>query len=119
MGLLTSCLARSVDQAAGLIPLLLMPQLLLAGALIPLAQMPTVIRALAQIALARWSYAGIGSAAALGGRLASTGAGGALGFAPDFFSITPATAAVALVAFIVALMIAALLALARRPEPQR
>ena len=40
MGLAVSCAARSVDQAAGAVPLLLMPQLLLAGGLIPLAQMP-------------------------------------------------------------------------------
>src|SRR5437764_11950483 len=61
MGLAVSCAARSVDQAAGLVPLLLMPQLLLAGGLIPLAQMPRIIAGIADLVYARWSYAGLGS----------------------------------------------------------
>jgi ABC-type multidrug transport system permease subunit len=49
MGIAVSCMARSIDQAAGAVPLLLMPQLLLAGGLVPLAQMPRVIAGLANL----------------------------------------------------------------------
>ena len=71
MGLLVSCAARTVDQAAGAVPLLLIPQLLLAGGLIPLAQMPGAVSAVANLAYARWAYAGLGSAAHIGARLQS------------------------------------------------
>lgn len=118
MGLVVSALARTVDQAAGAIPLLLMPQLLFAGALIPLAQMPSPIRVLADVTYARWAYAGLGSAANVSGRLA-TGAGSALGFDTGFFSLAPGSAAIALLAFTFVLLLAALLALARRPAPER
>ena len=99
IGLAVSCLARGVDQAAGAVPLLLMPQLLLAGALIPLARMPRIVSALANITYARWSYAGIGSAAAVGDRLQATGAAAALGFDNNFFSLRSGAAAVILLGF--------------------
>ena len=44
LGLAVSAAARSVDQATGVVPLLLIPQLLFAGALIPLARMPQAVR---------------------------------------------------------------------------
>ncbi len=47
LGLLVSAAARSVDQATGVIPLMLIPQLLFAGALIPLGRMPRAVEALA------------------------------------------------------------------------
>jgi ABC-type multidrug transport system ATPase subunit/ABC-type multidrug transport system permease subunit len=118
MGLVVSALARTVDQAAGAIPLLLMPQLLFAGALIPLAQMPAPIRVLADVTYARWAYAGLGSAANINGRLAAA-AGSALGFDTSFFSLAPGSAAIALLAFTLVLLLAALLALARRPALER
>ena len=99
MGLAVSCAARSVDQAAGAIPLLLMPQLLLAGGLMPLAQMPGAVAGLANLAYARWSYAGLASAAHIGARLSAYDYSSALGFSSGFFSLAPATAAVILVGF--------------------
>jgi ABC-type cobalamin/Fe3+-siderophores transport system ATPase subunit len=114
MGLAVSCAARSVDQAAGAIPLLLMPQLLLAGGLVPLAQMPRVVSAIANVVFARWSYAGLGSAARVGTRLAASENPGLLGFDNRFFALTPATAAGILVAFTVLELLLAVLLLMRR-----
>jgi ABC-type multidrug transport system permease subunit len=115
MGLAVSCAARSVDQAAGAIPLLLMPQLLLAGGLIPLAQMPAAVAALANVVYARWSYAGLASAAHIGARIAAVDYGSALGYSGNFFALNPGTAVVILVAFILVQLLAAIFLLMRRP----
>lgn len=115
MGLAVSCAAGSVDRAAGAVPLLLMPQLLLAGGLIPLAQMPRVMSALADVTYARWSYAGLGSAARIGARLGANDTSGLLGFDNRFFALTPATAAGILAAFTVVELLVAVLLLMRRP----
>jgi ABC-type multidrug transport system ATPase subunit len=115
MGLAVSCVARSVDQAAGAIPVLLIPQLLLAGGLIPLAQMPRVVSAIADITYARWAYAGLGSAAGIGARLAASDSSAVLGFGTGFFALTPATAAGILVAVTVVELLVAVLLLMRRP----
>jgi ABC-type multidrug transport system permease subunit len=114
LGLAVSCAARSVDQAAGAVPLLLMPQLLLAGGLIPLAQMPRVVSEIANIIYSRWSYAGLGSAARIGARLTASDSS-VLGFDTGFFALTPATAAGILVAFTVVELLVAVLLLMRRP----
>ncbi|HWF54183.1 MAG TPA: ATP-binding cassette domain-containing protein, partial [Solirubrobacteraceae bacterium] len=87
VGLAVSCLARTVDQAAGSVPLILMPQLLFAGALVPLARMPGFVSALSNITYARWAYAGMGNAAGMNGRLAADPNSPALGFASNFFSL--------------------------------
>jgi ABC-type multidrug transport system permease subunit len=115
MGLAVSCAARSVDRAAGAVPLLLMPQLLLAGGLIPLAQMPRVVSAIADVTYARWAYAGIGSAARIGTRLTASESFSVLGFDSGFFALTPATAAGMLVAFTTFELLVAVLLLVRRP----
>ena len=115
LGLAVSCAARNVDQAAGAVPLLLMPQLLLAGGLIPLAQLPGVLAALSNVIYARWAYAGIGSAAGIGARLATFDNSSVLGFDNGFFALTPATAAVILVAFTFVELVLATFLLMRRP----
>jgi ABC-type multidrug transport system ATPase subunit/ABC-type multidrug transport system permease subunit len=107
LGLLVSALARSVDQAAGVVPLVLIPQLLFAGALVPLDRMPTAAAAAAQLTYSRWGYAGMGSAIDVDTRLAakpSTSA--ALGFSRSFFTMTPLTTAAALACFLVILLAA-------------
>ncbi|MCW3038572.1 MAG: hypothetical protein JWM31_477 [Solirubrobacterales bacterium] len=100
LGLVVSALARSVDQAAGVVPLILIPQLLFAGALVPLTRMPRIAEAIAQIVYGRWAYAGMGSAVDLDTRLTSrTGTNEALGFGRSFFTLTPSTSALALICF--------------------
>ncbi len=113
MGLAVSCAARSVDQAASAVPLLLMPQLLFAGALIPLAQMPSAVAGLANLTYARWSYAGLGSAAQIGDRLAANAS--VLGFSNGFFSLAPATATAILIAFTLVELVVAVFFLLIRP----
>ncbi|MFZ0039765.1 MAG: ABC transporter permease [Solirubrobacteraceae bacterium] len=115
MGLAVSCAARSVDQASGAVPLLLMPQLLLAGGLIPLAQMPRIAAALANLIYARWSFAGLASAARIGSRLSAYDYSQALGFSNGFFSLTPGAAAVILIAFTLVGLLAAVFFLTSRP----
>lgn len=115
MGLAVSSAARTVDQAAGAVPLLLMPQLLLAGGLIPLAQMPRIVSAIADVTYSRWSYAGLGSAARIGARLAASDSSSVLGFDNGFFALTPATAAEILIAFTLVELLVAVLLLMRRP----
>ena len=114
MGLAVSCAARSVDQAAGAVPLLLMPQLLLAGGLIPLAQMPRFASVIANVIYARWAYAGMASAAHIGSRLSQYDFASALGFDTRFFSLSPGAAAVILIAFTLAGLLAAVFLLIRR-----
>jgi ABC-type multidrug transport system ATPase subunit/ABC-type multidrug transport system permease subunit len=118
MGLIASCLARSVDQAAGVLPLLLMPQLLFAGGLVPTAQMPSVIRALSNVVYARWSYAGIGSAINLDGRLTSSGASAVSNFSSGFFSLSTGGALVILATFTLVQLLVAMLLLMLRPPAE-
>jgi ABC transport system ATP-binding/permease protein len=115
MGLAVSCAARTVDRAAGAIPLLLMPQLLLAGGLIPLAQLPGVVSGLSNLVFARWSYAGLGSAAHIGARLSAFDNSSVLGFDSGFFGLRPASAAGILLAFIFVELVLATFLLMRRP----
>ncbi len=115
MGLAVSCAARNVDQAAGAVPLLLMPQLLLAGGLIPLAQMPGVVAGIANVVYGRWSFAGLGSAARIAERLAGSDNSAILGFDNSFFSVRPAVVAGILIAFTVAELLLSVLLLMRRP----
>ena len=115
MGLAVSCAAGTVDRASGAVPLLLMPQLLLAGGLVPLAQMPGVVAAVANVVYARWSYAGMGSAARIGSRLASSDTSGILGFDNGFFALTPGRAAGILAVFTFVELLVAVLLLMRRP----
>ena len=93
----------------------MIPQLLLAGGLIPLAQMPRFVAGVANLVYARWSYAGLGSAARIGARLATSDSSGILGFNNGFFALTPASAAGILAAFIVVELLLAVLLLMRRP----
>jgi ABC-type multidrug transport system permease subunit len=115
LGLAVSAAARSVDQAAGAVPVLLIPQLLFAGALVPVDRMPRLIAALADLTFARWAYAAMGSSIDLGDRL--TGASGAaqvLGFGGAFFRLRPAAGALALVLFGVLILLLAVVLLYRR-----
>lgn len=118
LGLVVSAAARSVDQATGIVPLILIPQLLFAGALIPLGRMPRVVEAVSQLSYARWGFAGLGSAVGLQGKFqANAEAASALGFDPKFFALTPGASAAVLAGFgLFGLFFAAVL-LNRRAAP--
>ena len=69
-GLAISAVARSEDQAASYIPLLLIPQLLFAGAIVPLSKMGTMLEAISAIVPSRWAFAAIGTAIDMNHRIA-------------------------------------------------
>ena len=70
---------------------------------------------LADVIYARWAFAGLGSAARIGARLAASDSSGVLGFDNGFFAVTPASAAGILAAFTVVELLVAVLLLMRRP----
>jgi ABC-type multidrug transport system ATPase subunit/ABC-type multidrug transport system permease subunit len=105
LGLAVSALARTVDQAAGIVPLILVPQLLFAGALVPVHRMPVAAEGVAQLTYARWAYASIGSTIGLDRRLAAKPqVNEALGFSRSFFTLAPVTGAAVLLCFLLFLL---------------
>lgn len=62
MGLVVSALASSEDQATGVIPLLLVPQLLFGGAIVQIEAMNAIVKLIAVFVPSRWAYAAAGHA---------------------------------------------------------
>jgi ABC-type multidrug transport system ATPase subunit/ABC-type multidrug transport system permease subunit len=115
IGLVVSTLARSVDQATSLIPLLLIPQLLFGGALVAFARMGAAIKALADLMVSRWAFAGAGHAIQMSERLADAPQFAALsGYGTSFFSLSQGVAAVILLGFTAAMLLATAILLAKR-----
>ncbi len=115
IGLVVSTLARSVDQATSLIPLLLIPQLLFGGALVPFARMATPIKALSDLMVSRWAFAGAGHAIHMNARLADAPQVAALaGYGTSFFSLDEGVAAIILLGFTAAMLLLTAALLARR-----
>jgi ABC-type multidrug transport system ATPase subunit/pSer/pThr/pTyr-binding forkhead associated (FHA) protein/ABC-type multidrug transport system permease subunit len=115
VGLLVSTVARSVDQATSVIPLLLIPQLLFGGALVALERMGTVIKVLADVTVSRWAFAAVGSAIQMNSRLAEEPKASNLsGYGTQFFGIEPGAAALVLAGFTAAALLGAALLLVRR-----
>lgn len=69
-GLTLSAFARSEDQAASFLPLILLPQLLFAGAVVTTKDMGAPIRMLSHLAGAQWGFAGVGNAIDMNARIA-------------------------------------------------
>lgn len=106
LGLVVSTLARSVDQATSLIPLLLIPQLLFGAALVPFARMGAAIKVLSDLMVSRWAFAGVGHAIDTNARLAQAPRVAALsGYGNTFFSLNEAIAAAILIGFTAALLL--------------
>lgn len=117
IGLLVSALARSVDQATSLIPLLLIPQLLFGAALVPLNRMSTPIKALSDLMVSRWAFAGAGHTIHMNLRLAEAPTVASVsGYGTTFFSTSPAVVAIILLGFAAALLLAVAVLLARQGE---
>lgn len=85
MGLWLSAAVDTPDQATSSVPLVLIPQLLLAGAIIPLASMFVPLKLLANLTVARWALTGLGSAMNLDTRLSGDIAT-VTGFEPTFYA---------------------------------
>lgn len=117
IGLVVSALARSIDQATSLIPLLLIPQLLFGAALVPLSRMSSPIKAVADLMVSRWAFAGAGHTIHMNLRLAEAPSVAAIsGYGSTFFSTSPAVVAIVLLGFASALLLTVAVLLARRPE---
>jgi ABC-type multidrug transport system ATPase subunit/ABC-type multidrug transport system permease subunit len=71
MGLALSAFARSEDQAASFLPLILLPQLLFAGAVVTTKDMGTPIQLLSHLVAAQWGFAGVGNAVNMNARIES------------------------------------------------
>jgi ABC transport system ATP-binding/permease protein len=120
LGLVVSTLARSVDQATSLIPLLLIPQLLFGAALVPLARMSAAIKPLADLMVSRWAFAGAGHTIHMNARLAAAPQISAIsGYGTSFFSLNQRVAAIILLGFTAALLLATAILLARTPARPR
>lgn len=72
MGLLVSGVVRNQDQATSFIPLVLIPQLFFGGSIVATAQMSAPLRAITKIVVTQWSYAGLGDAIDMNGRIAES-----------------------------------------------
>jgi ABC transport system ATP-binding/permease protein len=70
MGLTLSAFARSEDQAASFLPLILLPQLLFAGAVVTTKDMGGPIQMLSHLVAAQWGFAGVGNAVDMNTRIA-------------------------------------------------
>jgi hypothetical protein len=115
LGLVISTLARSVDQATSLIPLLLIPQLLFGAALVPFARMSAPLKVLADLMVSRWAFAGAGHAIHMNARLAAAPQPALTnGYGSSFFSLNQGVAAIILLGFTAALLLTTAVLLARR-----
>jgi ABC-type multidrug transport system ATPase subunit/ABC-type multidrug transport system permease subunit len=116
MGLLMSGAVRTQDQATSFIPLLLVPQLFFGGSIVPVATMSAPLAALSNVVVAKWSYAGLGSAVDLNGRIAHSPAYAKVSrFGKDYFAIAAGDVYLALAAFVV-VCFGAVWLLLRRPR---
>lgn len=113
IGLVVSTLARSVDQATSLIPLLLIPLLLFGGALVPYGRMSAPIKGVADLMVSRWAFAGAGHAIGMAGRLAGApGIAAISGYGQSFFALGEGAAAVVLLGFTAATLLVTAILLA-------
>jgi ABC-type transport system involved in multi-copper enzyme maturation permease subunit len=102
MGLLVSAFVSTEDQAMSVTPLVLIPQLLFAGAIVPLRAMAEPVHTLSQVMFAQWSFASLGSAIDMNGRIAADPAlSRANPFGTSFFDVETLTGIAILAAFLV------------------
>jgi ABC-type multidrug transport system ATPase subunit/pSer/pThr/pTyr-binding forkhead associated (FHA) protein/ABC-type multidrug transport system permease subunit len=113
LGLVVSAGVRSQEQATSFIPLVLIPQLLFGGAIVPIAAMAAPLDTLSSAVFARWSFAGVGTAIDMNGRMAAK-PGPASAYGPSFFDLGALPTAVILSLFTAVFLLGAGALLARR-----
>lgn len=102
-GLTLSAFARSEDQAASFLPLILLPQLLFAGAVVTTKDMGGLIQWLSHFVAAQWGFAGIGHAIDMNARIAADpGFAASNHYSSAFFTHGGAQVAIALTLMIAA-----------------
>ena len=119
MGLVVSARASSEDHATGVIPLLLVPQLLLGGAIVTVRDMSAPIHLLADLIPARWGFAAAGSAIHLKARIAGDQPFAAVSsYGTTFFSV-PLIAFLLIAGLFAAALLGALAHLLRKSQFER
>ncbi|HEX8206568.1 MAG TPA: ATP-binding cassette domain-containing protein [Solirubrobacteraceae bacterium] len=116
LGLLVSAAARSEDQATGVIPLLLAPQLLCGGAIVTLQEMSGVMSVLSALIPARWSFAAAGSSLDMNERIAEDQAFATASRYGDSFFELPFAGFVGIMILFAVAMAASIVYLLRRPD---
>ena len=92
MGLLVSAFVRSEDQATSFIPLILIPQLFFGGSIVATAEMSTPMQTATKAVVTQWSYAGMGAAIDMNGRIADDPKYGKVArFSHDYFTLSHAS----------------------------
>jgi ABC-type multidrug transport system ATPase subunit/ABC-type multidrug transport system permease subunit len=115
MGLLISAVVRNHDQATSFIPLLLIPQLFFGGSIVATAEMSTPMREATKVVITQWSYAGLGSAIDMNGRIASDPKYGQVSrFGHDYFTLSRGATYLILAGFVLVTFIATAWVLKRR-----
>lgn len=69
MGLMISARVSNEDKAAGLVPMVVIPQMSLAGAMIPFSKMPKGGQAISNLAVSRWAFENMAISTQLNDRL--------------------------------------------------
>jgi ABC-type multidrug transport system permease subunit len=115
MGLLVSAVVRNQDQATSFIPLILIPQLFFGGSIVATADMGGALKGITKVVVTQWSYAGLGTAVDMKGRIASDPNYSRVSrFGHDYFTLSRGTTYLILAAFIVVFFIAVAWVLKRR-----
>jgi ABC-type multidrug transport system ATPase subunit/ABC-type multidrug transport system permease subunit len=100
-GLTLSAFARSEDQAASFLPLILLPQLLFAGAIVTTKDLGKPMQLLSHLVAAQWGFAGVGNAIDMNARIAADpGFAAANHYSSNFFNHGGVQVAIALLLMI-------------------
>jgi ABC transport system ATP-binding/permease protein len=115
MGLLISAVVRNQDQATSFIPLLLIPQLFFGGSIVATAEMSAPMREATKVVVTQWSYAGMGAAIDMNGRIADDPKYGKVSrFDHKYFTLSRASTYGILVGFTLITMVITAWVLRRR-----
>jgi ABC-type multidrug transport system permease subunit len=107
MGLLVSAFVRNQDQATSFIPLILIPQLFFGGSIVATAEMSSPMQVATKAVVTQWSYAGLGAAIDMNGRIHDDPKYGKVArFSHDYFTLTHTATYLILAGFTLLTMVA-------------
>ncbi len=113
IGLWVSAAVKHADHATGSVPLLLIPQLLLAGAFIPFPTLVLPMQVIGDLMISRWALSAVGSVLGLGAAAAGE-AGTLVGSGPSFYRDGAGVGVSAMLILLLFTLIGAGVTLARR-----
>jgi ABC-type multidrug transport system permease subunit len=101
MGLFVSAAVRNQDQATSFIPLVLIPQLFFGGSIVATAEMSAPMQAVTKVVVTQWSYAGLGTAIHMNGRIAGDPKYAKVSrFGHEYFTLSRGTTYLILIGFV-------------------